>query len=130
MRSLLFILLVVGMSIILAACGSAAAPANSNSDKPVNIQVESNPNPAMMGDVMFTLVITDESGNPLEGARVDVSLDHTDMTGMGMSGPATDQGEGKYAINANLSMSGNWKMTVYVRNDSLDYKEDIELKIQ
>ncbi len=130
MRSLLFILLVVGMSIILAACGGAAAPANSNSDKPVIIQVETSPNPAMMGDVTFTLVITDESGNPLEGARVDVSLDHTDMTGMGMSGPATDQGEGKYAINANLSMSGNWKMTVYVRNDSLDYKEDIELKIQ
>lgn len=130
MRSLLFILLVVGMSIILAACGGAAAPANSNRDKPVNIQVESNPNPAMMGDVTFMLVITDESGNPLEGARVDVSLDHTDMTGMGMSGPATDQGQGKYAINANLSMSGNWKMTVYVRKDSLDYKEDIELKIQ
>jgi hypothetical protein len=130
MRSLQFILLVVGMSIFLAACGGAAAPANSTSDKPVNIQVESNPNPAMMGDVTFTLIITDDSGNPLEGARVDVSLGHTDMTGMGMSGPATDQGEGKYAINANLSMSGNWKMTVYVRKDSLDYKEDIELKIQ
>lgn len=130
MRSLQIILLVVGMSIFLAACGGAAAPANPTSDKSVNIQVESNPNPAMMGDVTFTLVITDESGNPLEGARVDVSLDHTDMTGMGMSGPATEQGEGKYAINANLNMSGNWKMTVYVRKDSLDYKEEIELKIQ
>ncbi len=130
MRSLLFILLVVGMSIILVACGGSAEPTNSTGDKPVNIQVQSNPNPAMMGDVTFTLVITDESGNPLEGARVDVSLDHTDMTGMGMSGPATDQGEGKYAINANLSMSGNWEMTVYVRKDGLDYKEDIELKIQ
>ena len=49
---------------------------------------------------------------------------------MGISGPATDQGEGKYAINANLNMSGNWKMTVYVRKDSLDYKEDIDLTIQ
>ena len=30
----------------------------------------------------------------------------------------------------NFSMSGNWKMTVYVRKDSLDYQEDIDLKIQ
>jgi hypothetical protein len=82
------------------------------------------------GDVTLTLIITDENGSPIEGARVDVSVDHTDMTGMGMSGPATEQGEGKYAINANFSMSGNWKMTVYVRKDSLDYQEDIDLKIQ
>jgi hypothetical protein len=129
-RLILVIGLLFGITIFLAACSSGATPENSTSAKPVNIQIESNPNPAMMGDVTLTLVITDENGTPIEGARVDVSLDHTDMTGMGMSGPATDQGEGKYAINASFSMSGNWKMTVYVRKDSLDYKEDIELKIQ
>lgn len=131
MRKLFLVIgLLFGITIFLAACSSGATPENSTSAKPVNIQIESNPNPAMMGDVTLTLVITDENGTLIEGARVDVSLDHTDMTGMGMSGPATDQGEGKYAINANFSMSGNWKMTVYVRKDSLDYKEDIELKIQ
>lgn len=129
-RLILVIGLLFGITIFLAACSSGATPKNSTSAKPVNIQIESNPNPAMMGDVTLTLVITDENGSPIEGARVDVSLDHTDMTGMGMSGPATDQGEGKYAINANFSMSGNWEMTVYVRKDSLDYKEDIEMKIQ
>ena len=68
----------------------------------MNIQIESNPNPAMVGDATLTLVITDENGSPIEGASVDVSVDHTDMTGMGMSRPATEQGEGKYAINAKL----------------------------
>ena len=131
MRKLILVIgLLFGITIFLAACSSGATPENSTSAKPVNIQIESNPNPAMMGDVKLTLVITDENGSPIEGARVDVSVDHTDMTGMGMSGPATDQGEGKYAINANFSMSGTWEMTVYVRKDSLDYKEDIELKIQ
>ncbi|MHB8192283.1 MAG: FixH family protein [Bellilinea sp.] len=118
------------IALLLTACSSGATPENSASAKPVNIQVETDPNPAMMGDATLTLVITDENGNPIEGARVDVSMDHTDMTGMVMSGLATDQGDGKYAINANFSMSGNWKMTVYVRKDSLDYKEDIELTIQ
>jgi hypothetical protein len=129
-RWILVIGLLLSTAIFLAACSSWAAPADSTSANPVNIQVESNPNPAMMGDVALTLSITDENGQPIEGARVDVSVDHTDMTGMGMSGPATEQGEGKYAINANFSMTGNWKMTVYVRKDSLDYQEDIDLKIQ
>ncbi|MHB0923557.1 MAG: FixH family protein [Bellilinea sp.] len=118
------------IALLLTACSSGATPENSASTGTVNIQVDSDPNPAMMGDATLTLVITDENGNPIEGARVDVSMDHTDMTGMVMSGLATDQGDGKYAINANFSMSGNWKMTVYVRKDSLDYKEDIELTIQ
>lgn len=131
MRKLMLVIgFLFGITVFLAACSSGATPEDSASAKPVNIQVESDPNPAMMGDATLTLVITDENGNPIEGARVDVSVDHTDMTGMGMSGPATDQGEGKYAINANFSMSGNWKMTVYVRKDSLDYKEDIELTVQ
>lgn len=131
MRKLILVIgLLFGIAFLLSACSSGATPEDSASAKPVNIQVESDPSPAMMGDATLTLVITDENGNPIEGARVDVSVDHTDMTGMGMSGPATDQGEGKYAINANFSMSGNWKMTVYVRKDSLDYKEDIELTVQ
>ena len=129
-RWILVIGLLLSTAIFLAACSGGGTPENTNIAKPVNIQVESNPNPAMMGDVTLTLSITDENGSPIKGARVDVSVDHTDMTGMGMSGPATEQGEGKYAINANFSMTGNWKMTVYVRKDSLDFQEDIDLKIQ
>jgi hypothetical protein len=84
----------------------------------------------MMGDVELMLTITDKDGNPIEGAVVDVAADHTDMSGMGMNGLATDQGGGKYSIKANFSESGNWMVTVKVTKDSLDYKEDIELKVQ
>ena len=129
MRKFIFYIgLLVSAVFVLAAC--SPAPAAAPASKPVNIQVETNPNPAMMGDITLTLAITDDKGNPLEGAGVDVAVDHTDMTGMGMSGAATEQADGKYAITANFSMSGNWKMTVYVRKDSLDYKEDIDLKIK
>ena len=130
MRKMIFISVVVLGSILLAACGSAATPADTTSAKPVNIKVESNPNPAMMGDAELVFTITDADGDPIEGAKVDVSADHTDMTGMGMSGPATDQGGGKCAINANFPHSGNWKLTVYVRKDGLDYKEDIAFTVQ
>lgn len=123
--------LVLVVSIILTACGGTSAPASESSNKPVNIKFESNPSPATAGDSELIFTVTDASGNPIEGATVDVSADHTDMTGMGMSGAATDQGAGRYSVNANFSMTGNWKLTVYVRNDAgLDYKEDIEIKVQ
>jgi len=130
MRMMIFISVLVLSSILLAACGSAATPADATSAKPVNIKVESNPNPVVMGDAELVFTITDADGDPIEGAKVDVSADHIDMTGMGMSGAATDQGSGKYAINANFPHSGNWKLTVYVRKDGLDYQEDIDFAVQ
>ncbi len=131
MRKVIFISVIVLSSVLLAACGAGAStPAPSTSSKPVNIVVSTNPNPAMMGDMELVLTITDANGDPIEGAKVDVSADHTDMTGMGMSGLATDQGGGKYSIKANFEMSGNWILTVYVRKDGLDYREDIDFKVQ
>jgi hypothetical protein len=132
MRKLVLIHVLVVLSVLLAACGSgrAATPAPQGSGKPVNIKVDTSPNPATMGDIELTLNITDASGNPIEGATVDVSAIHTDMIGMDMSGAATEQGAGKYAINANFSMSGNWKLKVYVRKEGLDYSEEVDLPIQ
>ena len=133
MRKLFFISVIVLLAGVLAACGGSAepdAPADPGSTGEVNITVETSPNPAAMGDVELVLTITDAQGNPIEGATVDVEVDHTDMTGMGMNGAATDQGGGRYSINANFSMSGNWKLTVYVRKDGLDVQQDIDLKIQ
>lgn len=130
MRKPIFISILVLVSVLLAGCGSAATPAATTAAKPVNIKMETNPNPAMNGDMEVIFTLTDASDNPIEGATVDVSAEHTGMSGMDMSGLATDQGGGKYAINANFSMSGDWKMTVYVRKDGLDYKEEIEFPIQ
>ena len=129
MPKYIFFTLLASMAVLLAACGSAETP-TSNSSKPVNIKVESNPNPAMMGDIELILSITDANGEPLEGATVDVSADHTGHSGMNMSGVATEQDAGKYAINANFSMSGTWLVTVYVRKDEIDYKEELEFQVQ
>jgi len=130
MRKVSFISVLVLLSVLLAACGGTATPADATSAKPVNIAVSTNPKPAMMGDIELVFTITDAVGNPIESAKVDVSADHIEMTGMTMGGAATDQGGGKYALNANFSMSGIWKLTVYIRKDGLDYKEDIDFKVQ
>jgi uncharacterized GH25 family protein len=130
MRKMIFVSMLVTLAVLLAACGGSAPMQESTASKDVNIVVASNPSPAKTGDVELLLTITDKGGNPVEGAKVDVGADHTDMSGMGMNGLATDQGGGKYSIKASFAESGNWMLTVKVTKDSLDYKEDIELKVQ
>jgi hypothetical protein len=96
----------------------------------VNIALRTSPSPARLGDVELTLTVTDGQGKPIEGARVDLSAEHTEMSGMNMSGAATEQGGGRYSVKANFSMNGNWKLTVYVRKDTLDYREEIGFPVQ
>lgn len=113
----------------LTACGSQAVPSTATA-RQINIQLTTNPDPARIGDVELILTVTDQSGKPIEGAKVEVTADHTDMSGMVMSGAATEQDGGKYAINANFSMSGNWKITVELSKGELAVKQEIPLVIK
>lgn len=121
----------IGIWVILAAlltgC-STAQPQDTQTD-PVTITLNTNPPTPAVGDIELVLELKDPQGQPLTGATVDVSADHTDMSGMTMNGLATEQESGKYAITADFSMSGNWLVTVYVRKDSLDFKKEIKLII-
>jgi len=130
MRKLVLVGLLVVMAAVLAACGGTAPVHLQGGAKDVNIAFASVPSPAVTGDVELLFTITDKDNNPIEGAKVDVNAEHPSMAGMGMSGLATEQGGGKYSIKANFSDSGKWTITVYVRKDGLDYKEEIELEIQ
>ena len=128
-KTLLVSILLIIMALTLAACGASPAP-ESGSAAQVKIELETNPDPVVVGDAELILLVSDQDGNPIEGANVDVSADHTDMPGMGMHGPATEQEDGRYAINANFSMTGNWMITVYVRQGDLDVKQDISIVVR
>ena len=120
--------IILVIAALLAGCSSPAKPQDSAAD-PVKITLTTNPPTPAAGKLELVLELKDLSGQPVTGAKVDVSADHTDMSGMSMGGAATEQGNGKYAITADFSMSGNWKVTVYVRKDNLDFKKEIVLKI-
>lgn len=120
--------LLILLALTLVACGAQPAPATEASS--VKIKLETDPNPAAVGKVTLYFTVTDESGNPIERANVDVNAEHPSMAGMGMSGQATEQGGGKYAITADFSDNGAWKITVYVRKDNLDAQQEIDLEIK
>ena len=129
MRITFFVLLLF-MFPFLAACAGSSPQDPQSELASATISLVTNPNPAKAGDVELRFTVTDEKGQPLTGADFDVFADHTDMSGMTMHGKATEQGNGVYAITANFSMSGNWKLSVEVKKGDFDYKQDIELKIQ
>ncbi len=57
--------------------------------------------------------------------------DHVDMRGMTMSGPATAQGNGRYAITAEFVHGGNWRVTVQVNQDGANVAlEDFDLAVR
>ena len=130
MRSLLYMVLAVGISLFLTACGGAATQAPAATAAPATIKLNTNPNPPIAGDVELLFTVVDDKGQPVSGADFDVIADHTDMSGMTMHGKATDQGNGNYAIKTNFSMAGNWILTIQVRKELLDFKQDIDLEIQ
>ena len=112
----------------LAGC-SSAAQTQDGSNELVKFTLEITPAPPVIGKNVIILKLEDQDGQPLTGATVDVSADHTDMTGMTMNGTAVEQEDGKYAITADFSMSGAWKLTVNVRKERLDVKKEFDLKI-
>ncbi|GIV64113.1 MAG: FixH family protein [Chloroflexota bacterium] len=131
MNKLIFISFFLVSLATLSACGNNTnLPTINSAENPVNIAIETTPNPPVVGDVELVFRISDSQGLPVSGATVDVNADHTDMQGMTMSGLAVDQRDGRYSITANFPMSGNWKLTIYVRKGELDFKKEFEIQIQ
>jgi len=131
MRSQILVVLVISLSMILAACGGAdSTNPPETTPTPVTITMSTNPNPPVVGDVELQFTVVDMNGQPASGANFDVIADHTEMNGMAMHGVATEQGKGRYAINTNFTMPGKWKLTVEVRKDEIDHKQEIDLQIK
>lgn len=126
----LFSVFLIALSLFLTACGGTQPNEESSDTERVTINLTTRPDPAEVGEVELRLTVLDSKGQPINGADVDVVADHTDMSGMTLGGKATDQGNGVYAITANLSMAGNWEISVQVRKDALDYKQEIPFIVE
>lgn len=116
--------------LLLTGCAGSGSQSSSSATGQATINLVTNPNPATVGEVELRFTIRDNQGQPVTAADFDVFADHTDMSGMTMHGKATEQGNGLYSITANFSMSGNWKISVGVKTDSLEHSQDFELKVQ
>lgn len=122
--------LALGLLFILTACSGAGSAAPTQVREPVALTLQTNPDPAAVGQVQLTFTALDDKGQPIAGADFDVIADHTEMGGMTLHGKATDQGNGNYAITTDFSMAGKWKVSSQVKTDAVDYQKDFELQVQ
>ncbi|MBE2234737.1 MAG: FixH family protein [Anaerolinea sp.] len=130
LKSLIFTVLMVAV-LLISACAPAATPTPAGSGQP-QISLSTNPSPPT-SNVQTELIIDalDAGGQPLTGATVNILADMVGHSMGVMQGEAIEQGEGRYATFAPFSMSGEWKVTVEVRNeDGLLLRQDVILPVQ
>ncbi|MBE2199505.1 MAG: FixH family protein [Anaerolinea sp.] len=77
------------------------------------------------------LCVSIAHGRPVDDADVFMIADHTEMRGMTMTGPATAQGNGRYAITADFVHGGTWRVTIQINQDGTNVAlEDFDLAVR
>ncbi len=88
------------------------------------------PDPPVNGRIELVASVMDAQGQPIEDAGVFFMASHTDMVGMYTDGQVIAQGQGRYSIVTDLSMSGSWKVTVQVNQGGLRTLEEFNLGVE
>ena len=87
------------------------------------LQARLDPDPPVVGENALKLRVLDPSGSRVEGAHVAARAYMPAMgamPAMEAKGAADDSGGGTYRPTFNLSMSGNWELTVRVEKDGAE----------
>ncbi len=110
------IITVLGLVIALAAlagCRQSAQPTPTPSSA-VQIEFAVEPEPATTGGAVLIITVTDETGEPVEGAQVAA---RGDMNHAGMRpvfGESTQGEQGVYWVPFEWTMGGDWFVDVTV----------------
>lgn len=88
--------------------------AEATPDSAVNIVYEPDHNPAIAGDAVVNITLTDADGNPIGDAVVEVvgNMAHHGM--MPVSGKGEHTQNGQYSVPLRWTMAGDWQVTVSV----------------
>ncbi len=116
---------------LVAAVGCSKAAPRTIQTWPLRTELAIEPDPPFAGDNRLLVTLHDEKGQPIEAAKL--ALDY-DMAAMGtmpeMKGRGESQslGEGRYQIDYQLPMNGDWAVTVKVDAPGRP-PEEIHLKV-
>jgi hypothetical protein len=130
--------LCMGFLALLVACGSRTdtaipPPGTTRQEQTVDnltISLETSTQPRVNQSQQFRIVLTDDQGNPIDGADVYLDLDMPAMP-MGTNRPeAQPEGEGVYHVDAVYTMSGEWTITVVATVEEQAYRTVFTKQVQ
>lgn len=106
------------LTIVLAVIGikvlSSPPPTTSANGGDYELVLTTDPNPPVAGKDLLTVTITDSAGKAVDNATVAFDINMATMDMGAQNGTATPQGDGAYALYANFSMRGPWKIATDV----------------
>lgn len=130
MRFYVAIALSIFAGLFLAACGGQTSDPEQDTNG-VRVSLATNPESPRTGQIELVATVTDAHGRPVDDADVFMIADHTEMRGMTMTGTATAQGDGRYAITADFVHPGTWRVTIQVNQDGTNVAlEDFDLTLR
>ena len=103
------VFLIILMLLALAACARQSREPDSSG---VEISLTPQPEPPVVGDATLLITLADETGNPIEDARLDVK---GDMSHAGMEPVLAEVAggpRGVYVVPFTWTMGGDWFVTV------------------
>ncbi len=119
-------------ALLISGCAATAPTAAPAASGPPQVTLATNPDPASSASETELIIdVKDAAGQPLNGAGVIVTVDMADHSMGAMQGPATDQGNGRYATRVPLDMAGQWQVVVEVRQgDALLTTQQFVIPVQ
>lgn len=111
-----------------AALGSFTPPppgagaASAINAPQASVELSSDPTPPKKGGNVFRVKVTDATGSPISGARVNVTFFMAAMPAMGMAAMRTsadlsDKGNGMYEGSGELGSGGTWQVTIVAKKN-------------
>ncbi len=129
MRRLTLLLMPV-LLMILAGCTGTGVQTSTGDAVNLLVTLSTNPAEPEVGRVEFVVEVKDAANRPVDGAVVNLKADMIGHSMGDLSGQATEQGGGRYATTANLSMAGPWQIDVQVQTADHDVSREFRIEIK
>ncbi len=103
-------LLIISLMLIVSGCTRQSSLEGRATG--VNVDLDYEPNPPIVGKGTIHIQVRDEDGRPIEGLDIQVK---GDMTHAGMTpvfGLSEHEGDGRYSIPFEWTMAGDWILQI------------------
>lgn len=88
----------------------------------VNVEMTTKPNPPESGENSLSIMLKDEAGKPLDGAKIDIVVFMSamgTMPRMEEKTKITPKGGGIYVADFDIPMGGTWEITLLIEKDGV-----------
>ena len=111
-HALLAILVVLLLAWALAACQRGSQQPDQAPEIEMNLEIL--PSPPVVGSAQLLVTVTENAGQPVDGATVEIQGDMAHAGMVPVQATASGQGAGLYRADFQWTMGGDWFVTVSV----------------